>query len=156
MKKPKRNKYLLIGYGNPGRKDDGLGPALADAIARLRLPNVTIESCYQLTVEDAVLVAGHETVIFADAATCGAEPFFFRPVDPFETHAFTTHDLEPGAVLALARSLYGAKTRGYMLGIRGHVFNLFEDSLSFAARENLDAAARFLAKTIKAGPEATA
>ena len=50
---------LLIGFGNPGRLDDGLGPALADAIEKLALPGVTVESNYQLTVEDAAEIAKH-------------------------------------------------------------------------------------------------
>ena len=37
-------KTLLIGYGNPGRLDDGLGPALAEAVAKLAIPGVTVEA----------------------------------------------------------------------------------------------------------------
>ena len=33
---------LLLGYGNPGRLDDGLGPALAAQVERLALPGVTV------------------------------------------------------------------------------------------------------------------
>ena len=62
-----RGKVLLIGYGNPGREDDGLGPALAEAVAAMGLEQVTIESCYQLAVEHAEQAARHAVVIFADA-----------------------------------------------------------------------------------------
>ena len=60
-------RILLIGYGNPGRADDGLGPALADRIEALDLPGLTVESDYQLSIEHAALAAGHDIVIFADA-----------------------------------------------------------------------------------------
>ena len=33
-------KALVIGYGNPGRLDDGLGPALAEAVEKLDLPGL--------------------------------------------------------------------------------------------------------------------
>ena len=73
---------LVIGYGNPGRLDDGLGPALAEALAALELPGVTVEANYQLTVEDAAAVAEHDVVVFADASVNGPEPYSFQPVEP--------------------------------------------------------------------------
>ncbi len=135
---------LLIGYGNPGRRDDGLGPALAEAVERLRLPGVTVESDYQLTVEAAAAVAAHRYVIFADAALRGPAPFAFRAVRPTEHAGFSTHTLGPEAVLALARDLFRADTQGYALGIRGYRFHEFGETLSDRARENLAAALRFL------------
>ena len=60
-------KILLIGYGNPGRSDDGLGPALAAQIAALGLAGVTVDIDYQLTVDHAALIATQDVVVFADA-----------------------------------------------------------------------------------------
>ena len=71
-------KVLVIGYGNPGRLDDGLGPALAAAIESAAPAGVTVDADYQLTVEDAAAVAEHDVVVFADAAVDGPEPFYFR------------------------------------------------------------------------------
>ena len=42
---------LVIGYGNPGRRDDGLGPSFADILAAEGIPGVDVDSDYQLTVE---------------------------------------------------------------------------------------------------------
>ena len=42
---------LLLGYGNPGRLDDGLGAAFCGEIEKMDLPGVNIEADYQLTVE---------------------------------------------------------------------------------------------------------
>ena len=146
-------KILLIGYGNPGRLDDGLGPALAEAVAELALPGVTVESDYQLTVEDAAAVAAHEVVVFADASVNGPEPFALRPVQPATEGdiGFSTHSVEPEAVLALARDLFRARTRGYALGIRGYRFNEFGETLSDSARENLAAALRFIVPLLRDG-----
>ncbi|MCX7590734.1 MAG: hydrogenase maturation protease [Kiritimatiellae bacterium] len=144
---------LLIGYGNPGRGDDGLGPALAQALEKLELPYLTVMSNYQLNVEDAVTVAAHDVVIFADAAVRGREPYSFQPVLDAEPLAagYSTHSMEPANVMALARQLFGARTRGYTLGIRGYEFDKFGDELSPKARENLAAALRFVTECVRHG-----
>jgi hydrogenase maturation protease len=139
-----RRDVLVIGYGNPGRLDDGLGPALAAELARLDLPGVHVDADYQLTVEDAADVAGHEVVVFADADAAGPEPFSFRRVEPRGGLGFTSHGLEPAGVLALARDLFNADATGYILGIRGYEFDAFGERLSRGARANLAAAVEFL------------
>jgi len=142
-------KILLIGYGNPGRLDDGLGPALAEAVAQLGLPEVTVDSDYQLTVEDAAAIAEHETVIFADASINGEEPFFFREIIPKTGLSFSSHSIEPEAVLAMAMELFGARTKGYALGIRGYHFDEFGEQLSAKARENLTKALEFIVPILR-------
>ena len=137
-------KVLLIGFGNPGRLDDGLGPALAARAEGMNLPGVTVDSDYQLCLEDAEAVARHDVVIFADADVSGPEPFSFRRLEPAPSLSFSTHSLRPAAVLGLARQVFGARTQGYMLGIRGYAFNEFEESLSERARANLAEAAAFI------------
>jgi Ni,Fe-hydrogenase maturation factor len=37
-------RVLVLGYGNPGRQDDALGPAAALAIAQMGFQNVKVES----------------------------------------------------------------------------------------------------------------
>ena len=73
-------KVLLIGFGNPGRLEDGLGPALAEAVQQENLPGATVEADYQLTVEDAAEVAPYDVVLFADAD--GADPTTSRRLRP--------------------------------------------------------------------------
>jgi len=140
------NKVLLIGYGNPGRLDDGLGPALAEAVGALELPGVTVDSDYQLTVEHAHAVAQHDLVVFADATVRGKQPFGFRRLKPAATGSpgFSSHGVEPDEVLALAHDLFDAHTKGYMLGIRGYEFNEFGEQLSRKAANNLAEAVRFM------------
>jgi hydrogenase maturation protease len=142
------NRVLVIGYGNPGRRDDGLGPALAATVERWALPGVTVEVDYQLAVEHAATAAAHAVVIFADASVSGAGPFHFRRIAAKGELGFSSHALEPAAVLALARDLFGARTRGYVLGIRGYEFNEFGERLSAGARANLAGAASFLYQAI--------
>ncbi len=146
-----RRRVVLIGFGNPGRLDDGLGPALAALIERMNLPGVTVESDYQLCLEDAETVSRHDVAIFADADTSGPEPFSFRRLEPARSLTFSTHSLRPAAVLGLARQLFDAQTEGYILGIRGYAFNEYMESLSEPARANLTAAAAFLERICREG-----
>lgn len=143
-------RILLIGYGNPGRFDDGLGPALAEEVARRGIPGLATDSDYQLTVEDAEAVARHEVAILADAAAQGAEPFAWREVTATEEAGFTTHSVQPEQLLGLVRNLFGAKTKVYLLAIRGYKFNEFGEGLSGAAQANLAAATDFVEEWIRA------
>ncbi len=142
-------RVLLIGYGNPGRLDDGLGVGLASRLEKAALPNVTIDIDYQLSVEHAEMIARHDVVIFADAAVAGPEPFGWSRLAPSDEVSFSTHSVSPEAVLGMAHRLFDARTRGYVLGIRGYLFNNFEESLSVGARENLKAAIAFIEQVIR-------
>lgn len=139
---------LVIGFGNPGRLDDGLGPALAQALEGLCVPGLTIDSDYQLTVEDAATAAEHDIVIFVDAALSGPEPFSVDRVEPRTDLGFTSHGVEPAAVIGLAGDLFGAEPRGYVIGVRGYEFDEFGEKLSERARANLEAARAFLADAL--------
>ncbi len=142
-------RILVIGYGNPGRRDDGLGPALATALERLTLSGVTVDADYQLSVEHAAEVAQHDVVIFADAAVRGPAPFEFRRLEPGEPATFSTHSVSPAGVLALAQQCFQARTRGYVLALRGYEFNEFGEGLSPQAQTNLAAALEFVQTVLR-------
>lgn len=136
-------KVLLIGYGNPGRGDDGLGPAFARRIALRRLPGLTIEIDYQLTVEHALMISAADTIIFADAALDTEDPFYFRQMDETTAQALGSHTLTPQAALSLARLLFGAAPECFILGLRGDSFGEMSEELSSTALGSLDAAEAF-------------
>jgi hydrogenase maturation protease len=137
-------RLLVIGYGNPGRADDGLGPALAAGLEALRIPGLTVESDYQLSIEHAAMAAGHDVVVFADADPLSDGPFYLRRVDPAPGGRFTSHNVSPGEVLHLARTCFNASPEGYLLGMRAAVLDRFDEGLSVPAREGLEAALRYL------------
>ncbi len=138
------HEILVLGYGNPGRCDDGLGPAFAEAVAAMRVPGVRVEADYQLAVEDAASLGEVQWVIFADAAVSGAEPFIFQEIAGRAGVAPMSHALLPEQLLALARQLFGAAPRAFVLAIRGYRFDEFGEELSDAARNNLRAALEFI------------
>jgi hydrogenase maturation protease len=141
---------LLYGYGNPGRGDDGLGPALAAAIEELSVPDVSVDSNYQLTVEDAAEMGQYAAVVFADAATEGPSPFWFSRIDASGTGrlGWTSHSITPVQVVALARDLFGSKVAAYALGIRGYAFGELDEGLSAQASDNLAQAVAFARKAL--------
>jgi len=142
---------LVLGYGNPARMDDGLGPALIETLERMDLPGVTVEADYQLTIEDAATVANFNVVIFADADLSGREPFHFWKIEPKEDANLSSHSVSPEAVLQLAKSCFGATPAAYILGIRGYEFNDFGERLSEKALSNLAASATFMEAVIRKG-----
>lgn len=136
-------RILVYGIGNPGRRDDGLGVAAAERIAGLGLSHVTCESNYQLNIEDAVLCSRHDVAVFVDASMETEEPFVLRALEPEPGAPAMSHAMTPGTVLAVAASVFGRAPRAYILGIRGHDWEVGE-GLSPEARQDLEAAVGFL------------
>ena len=138
---------LVYGYGNPGRQDDGLGPALVEQLEAWaqaeKIAGVAFDSNYQLNAEDALAVAESGQVVFVDAAQEGPAPFEFRPLAPQKEISFSTHAMSAESVLALADELYGARPPAWLLAIRGEAWEP-NAALSAAALAHLAAAREFL------------
>ncbi|MEW6249018.1 MAG: hydrogenase maturation protease [Planctomycetota bacterium] len=143
-------RVLVLGYGNPARRDDGLGPRAAAALEQLKLPDVTVDADYQLTVEDADACARHDVVVFIDAAVDGPEPFVFRRIEPGPVVMFSSHSATPEGVLKLTEELFHEEPEAYVLGIRGYEFNEFDENLSERAAANLAAALAFITPVLRA------
>ncbi len=135
---------LIIGYGNPGRREDGLGPALAQKIADHSFKHITVDQDYQLNVEHAADVAQSKLTIFIDARVQGEAAYEFQRLEAEAPLSFSTHSVSPQAVLFLAQSLFDKTPEAYLLSIRGYQFNAFGEVLSNAALDNLESAYDFL------------
>jgi hydrogenase maturation protease len=159
-------RVLVFGFGNPGRRDDGLGPAFAAALETCGLSGVTVDSDYQLTVEDAATIRDYDVVLFVDAALAGPAPFSLQRLDEIlppivESNgprhpdaaavSFSSHSASPGGVVALAARLFNAHPEAYVLGIRGYEFNEFGERLSPLAEANLAAALAFIKPALREG-----
>jgi hydrogenase maturation protease len=139
---------LIYGFGNPGREDDGAGVALAEQVRAAALPGVTVDSNYQLNIEDALLLREHDLVVFADASRNAVGEFRFSRLKPAANVAFTTHAVPPESVLALCIQLYSMAPPVYLLEIGGVSYTLRE-GLSAAGAENVVAAGAFLLELLK-------
>jgi hydrogenase maturation protease len=98
---------LVIGYGNSLRRDDGVGPRVAEAIEALQLPGVRTLNCQLLTPEFADQVARARKVIFVDAAVDRTDGVHFRRLEPGQTSQLMAHAADPRTLLALARDVFG-------------------------------------------------
>lgn len=156
---PKKHKLLMIGYGNPGRQDDGLGPAFVEKcqqeLADSAHLEILFQTNYQLTVEDALDISRVDSVVFVDASLVGALPFHMAQIDCTEEATIGSHSVSPQAAITLCHTLYGKKPYAFLLGIKGVEFDQFEEKLSTNAEANLNAAFDFFGNWLATQPKAT-
>lgn len=138
----------MIGFGNPGRRDDGLGPAAAERLRSRRLRGISTDAGYQLNIEDALAVSRHDVVVFVDAARNLRKPYALTRVRPAAVFPPMSHALGPEAVLAVAAELYGRTPEAWLLAVRGHRWTIGE-GLSAKAEKDLGLALGFLEAFLK-------
>ena len=114
---PIEAEMLVIGYGNSLRRDDGVGPRVAEAIEKLNLPGVRTLVCQLLTPEFADPIARARRVIFVDAAVDKTDGVHFRHLEPGETSQLMAHAADPRTMLALARDVFGRAPEAWWLTI---------------------------------------
>ncbi len=134
---------LVFGYGNPGRGDDGLGPAIAEQIEQRARPGIVVETPMQLNIEDAALIAEAAAVLFIDADEAATEPFALREAGAAGRIEFSSHAMSPEALLAVCADYFSPPPPAWILGVRGVHFGLGE-GLSPEAGKNAESAARFI------------
>jgi len=131
---------LVIGIGNKGRNDDGLGWNFAAFIEQMRLPKVSIEYRYQLQIEDAYLISQYDRIFFADASHKKIEAGFeISPCNLSDQFYFSTHSQSPESILYLANALYQKCPPAFTIAIEGINWN-FEYTLTETAKHNLNKA----------------
>lgn len=141
---------LLIALGNPGRGDDGLGPALAERVRALDLPDVRIVVDYQLGIEHAADVASADIVYFLDATVDPeASPYRIERVRAQPGPQFSSHAATPSQVVFLANELYGACPWAWTVEIPGACFDPFVEEFSAQARKHLEAATRGFTRVLQ-------
>jgi hydrogenase maturation protease len=136
-------RILVIGYGNPSRRDDGVGLAVVNGL-RNRLGRPPLDAgddgfgdlggegdtlfLQQLMPELAETLAGYDRVWFVDAHL-GIYPELVRRTALFAHYglASVSHHLGPETLLALAQQLYGHAPVGELISIRGFDFNFGEE-----------------------------
>ena len=154
---------LIIGYGNPSRRDDGVGLAVINGL-RQRLGQDPLEEgddgyselggdvdtlfLQQLMPELAETLAGYNRVWFVDAHL-GVYPELVRRT-ALTAHyglASVSHHLGPETLLALAQQLYGQAPAGELISIRGFDFD-FGDELSPQTAEGVRQVVEDLGKNL--------
>ena len=138
----KSDKIIVLGIGNNGRQDDGLGWMFMDFLEEQN-SNIDIEYRYQLQIEDADLISNYNTVIFVDATKEDTEDgFYLKPCHPSEAYSFSTHALNPETILYLSQKLYNHSPDASIFAIQGYDWEL-KIGLSDQGTANLDKAKKY-------------
>jgi hydrogenase maturation protease len=146
--KTKNANILLIGIGNSGRKDDGLGWKFVELVSQIGIRDIDCEYRYQLQIEDVLMICNYDKVIFADAShkelkegfewqSCSVAPHYF----------FSSHLQSPETILYLSKELYNKTPETYTLAIAGYSWGL-GTNLSEEAELNLQKAFSFFEKEL--------
>jgi len=120
-------KPLIIGYGNPYRRDDGLGWRVIDTLKAAHADAEFIQTL-QLMPEMAEDISHVSKVVFVDASIEGT---------PGEIHIEKlrvehrpplnyTHYVAPQELLMMAELLYGYKPEACLITVTGEDFDLGE------------------------------
>jgi hydrogenase maturation protease len=135
---PKRQEspvgILVIGYGNTLRRDDGVGPKVAEAVADLALLGVRALACPMLTPELAEAVSQAHVVIFVDAAVDAPREVQMRKLEPAGSSQIMAHAASPATLLALARDVFGYAPEAWWLTIPVEDLGIGEEFSPLAQR----------------------
>lgn len=136
---------LLIGYGNPLRRDDGAGPALAGMLeARSGRTDLRVITVHQLVPELAqdLAAADVKAVLFLDASVSGCSggtDVSIQPLGGVGPSPVLGHHFSPVELLCYAELLRGAALPAWQISIPGTDFG-YGEGLSASAEKNLAAA----------------
>ncbi|WP_432811640.1 hydrogenase maturation protease [Pantanalinema sp. GBBB05] len=134
--------YLVIGYGNTLRSDDGAGYLIAETVANWNLAHVQSLALHQLTPDLAEPIAHSQVVIFVDAV---AKPvntpaaIVLEQLEPNYATTFTGHYADPRSLLSLTYTLYETSPIAYRLLIPAINFS-FGESLSAVTQASMSLA----------------
>jgi hydrogenase maturation protease len=130
-------KTLLIGIGNAGREDDGLGWAFLEQVEQEVFFEGDRLYRFQLNLEDAELISRYEMVLFIDAYKGELENgFLVSRCLPCAGAGFSTHLLPPESTLYLCLKLYGCQPQAWTLAIQGYHWEI-KEGVSPQAQVNL-------------------
>jgi hydrogenase maturation protease len=125
---------LVIGYGNTLRRDDGVGPRVAEAVAAMGLPAVRTLACPLLTPELAEPVSQARGVIFVDAAVDAPREVQLRTLAPAASSQVLAHAASPATILALARDVFGHAPHAWLLTVPVEDFEIGDEFSPLAQR----------------------
>lgn len=138
--------FLVIGYGNPLREDDGVGRHVAHALC-CRYPEwaPAVLSVHQLTPELAEAVSRVDTVVFVDASAEGV-PGEVRCIrlGAEARQSGDTHVYSPQGLLTLAEVCFGHRPEAYVVTLTGSAFG-FSENLSAAVQRAVPLVAALVA-----------
>jgi hydrogenase maturation protease len=122
--------YLIVGYGNTLRSDDGAGQIVADRIATWNLSNVRSLAVHQLTPELAEDIANTDIVIFVDAVISSkqnSEKIEIQMLEGDRNYLNSGHTENPRSLLYLSKIVYNKSPLAYWILIPAINFEFGEE-----------------------------
>lgn len=139
----------IIGYGNPLRRDDGIGPYVVEQLSADlgEGSGIVLRSLHQLDPVLAEEVQGAKVLILVDATV---EPLerglrWSRVTPKQDLSACDTHHLRPEGLAGLLESLYQRSPTTWLVSVQGNDFG-FGEGLSREAREKAERASSEIVK----------
>lgn len=136
---------LLVGIGNPLRRDDGAGAAVVERFADHPCCRVLV--VHQLLPEHVEELAWCERVLFADAAV-NAGAVTLERLAPSARQPSLDHTGDPSWLLGLCEALYGRSPDARLLTIPVHDLG-YGEGLSDGAAAAVDEAARVIERELR-------
>jgi hydrogenase maturation protease len=140
-------RILLYGYGNPARGDDALGPTLVERVQNTMAAKIDYLVSMQLSIEDALNIAGYDMVIFADASKVVQSDFVMEKIQASAQVSFSMHAISPAYVMHLCKTYMSESPEIYVLHLKGFQWELGQP-LSEGASSALESACRFVIRWI--------
>ena len=125
-----RPPVVIIGYGNPSRGDDAVGPLLIEALEQDQKHCNSRSSCelitdFQLQIEHVTDLEERKILLFIDAALSAKPPFEFTRITPKKDHSYSSHSLTPATLLSIYEAVFKKPSvPAYLLKIPGYQFEL--------------------------------
>ncbi len=126
--------FLIVGYGNSLRGDDGLGPLIADELHSLARPegvDIKIMSLPQLDILLVPQIKAADVAIFVDARKDDSDQWVIvkrieAPSGPLRA-GHTTHAVGIPVLLRMAYDWYGAAPSCYLVTPKGFDFSICDN-----------------------------
>jgi hydrogenase maturation protease len=117
---------LVIAYGNPLRQDDGVGWAVAEALAGH--PGVRLETVHQLLPELAEPLSRAHFAVFVDARRGGPAGEVRRTTVVAASDGWSSaHSLGPEQLLGLCERCFGHAPKAVLVSVAGARFDFGAD-----------------------------
>ena len=140
MRSPAIATTLVIGFGSTLRGDDAIGRIAAARVRQLASETeIQVIECCTPTPELAFEISRFERVVILDASVDGpAGTVVSRRLSGNVPAEALGHQLDPAALLCLARQWFGSDPQAFAVTFRGEQFDISDCELSPGAEAAID------------------
>ena len=141
MPAPCSHTSWIIGYGNPQRRDDGIGPFVVDRLKGVlkHKKEVGLLALHQLAADVVEELYEADRILFVDATVENLEGgrAWSRIYPETQLLPYLTHHIHPSYLLGLIQDLYHRSPPAWLVSIQGHDFG-FGEGLSTVAEKSAE------------------